>query len=344
MKGENMRLAACVLAVVCSLFSPRPIAAQTESVLRGTVVGFDGKPMRTAYVSLMPNQKQFVDAQGHFEFGIKEPGSYTIVVTGVHHRTLFLPVFFDQPRKIDVRIRLAASQYRETFGELRVLGDFNKFSEDAGGVVMKRQPDGSFAATIDWKGDSLAYVIQGVLDKDETICGTQADSFALEKGQPFIDNANNQLVSVVKPTPEGTRIVFDPRQLPRSTAPAEFEFADASIPAAAIAAADRDIKVENRRVDAARNAHVAAGGDVAKFVPDRAALLRSLERSIDQATEPVVRQYLMLRYLQYPEAQSNVAMAQRVFTDIPATSRAWSLIWAGPENTFRRIATTAHSP
>ena len=97
-------------------------------------------------------------------------------------------------------------------------------------------------------------------------------------------------------------------------------------------------------MDAARNAHVAAGGDVAKFVPDRTSLLRTLERFIGEATEPIVRQYLMLRYLQYPEAQSNVAMAQRVFTDIPATSRAWSLIWAGPENTFRRIAATAHSP
>jgi thiol-disulfide isomerase/thioredoxin len=151
-------------------------------------------------------------------------------------------------------------------------------------------------------------------------------------------------VSVLKSTGQPIRIVFDPRQVPRSTTAAWFEFGDASIPAAAIAAVDRDIKTENRRVDASREAHVAAGGDVAKFVPDRTAVLRYLERSIEDAKEPVVRQYLMLRYLQYPEAQSNVAMAQRVFAEIPATSRAWSLLWAGPENTFRRIAAAAHSP
>ena len=338
----------CSVAILLLWLGALFAAAEESVVVRGTVVGQDGKPMRAAMVvligSAISSQKQFVDPLGQFAISLKEPGSYNLIVTGVHHKTLFVPIFIDKPQAVGLRIRLAASEYRPTLTDLRLLGDFNNFSDESGGVVMQLQPDGSFVGTVDWKGETLSYVIQGVLKGTDTICGTQADAFAQDKRQPFIDNANNQLVSVIKTNGQTVRILFDPRLLPSSTTEPDIHFDDASGPTAAVASIDRMIKAERRRLNAAREAYLAAGGDPKTYSPDETVPMRRLESLIGNEQDPFTRQYLMVRYFEFTHATSNVELAQRVFAEVPAESRVWSSIWGGPENVFGRVASAANTP
>lgn len=333
----------CLLSSCVAFATPDP-----QISVRGSVVGHDGKPMRAALVVLsgqgVASQRHVADQQGSFQFAVAQPGPFTLMVVGVHHRTLFTPVFVDSPRTVELHVRLAATSFRTAMTDLRVVGDFNKFSEESGGVAMQPQPDGTFAATIDWTGETLSYQVQGALNDTSLVCGTQADSFQENRRSPFIENSSSKLLSVVNTGGRPVRLVFDPRQLPRSSAEPEVRFADPTIPAAGIAAIDRDFKIESRRYTAARNEWVAAGHDTSTFKFDNSAQQRRLEQQIADERNPLLREYLTLRYFGLPEAKSNVELARRVFSDIPPASWAWSLIWGGPNNTFLRLASVAQLP
>jgi thiol-disulfide isomerase/thioredoxin len=341
-----MRTVLSLLAILLSV-GLSVASAQQPITVRGAVVGHDGQAMRAGIARLngsgSDSQKQPLDPQGQFSFTVSSPGSYTLIVAGVHHRTLFFPVFIEEPGTIEVRVRLAASEYRTELTELRVIGDFNKFSTDTGGVAMERQADGSFAATVAWKAEKLAYQVQGVLDGTDPICGTQAESFEQDKNWPFIDNGNNQFVSVIKTSGERVRIVFDPRQLPHSTSAPEVRFSDTTGTTAWVAATDREFTLENRRISAARDAYVRAGNPPTTFKADVTEWLRQLDQRIQDERDPLRRQYLMLRYFAYPGAQTNVQLAKRALDETPPESLAWSMLWGGPQNTFSNIARVAQS-
>ena len=332
-----------------SVLSSGPLAsAQTAVTIRGVVVGHDGKPMRGGIAALSTaagsSEKQSLDAQGRFSFSVSSPGAYTLFAAGVFHRTLFTPVFVETPGTVEVNVRLATSEYRKELTDLRVIGEFNKFSTDSGGIPMERQPDGSFTATVEWKGDRLAYQVQGVLDGTDPICGTQADSFERDMAWPFFDDGNNQFVSVIRVTGDRARVVFDPGQLPHSTSAPDVQFAAPSGLTAWIAATDWQFKQENRRISAAMEAHVRAGNRPEAFNYDSTEWRRKVEQWVQQEREPLRRQYLMLRYFAYPGAKTNVELAKKALTETPPTSAAWSLLWGGPENTFTEIAKVAKLP
>ena len=336
------------LALVCTV--PATFKAADTIQIKGQLLGFDGKPMPAGCVYLnrpgIKSLKADADADGHFSVAAEKEGVYWLWAAGVHHKTLLIPILADGTQKIiDITIRLATADYVAPIEKVIVIGDFNKFSEKSGGVEMQRQSDGTFVATIESPLDALRYQLQGVQADDFPICGTQADSFEKNKDNPLIADRSFLYDSVIKAGGHPVRIVFDPNKLPRSQSDADIRFGDADSTPARIVAADRDLRKGVVRYQKSQKAYLAEGKDPKKFQYDFSSDLRTLEQRIEDQHDPLVRQFLMLRYFDFREAENNSSMAQRAFKEIPPASLAWSLLWAaGPINAFASISKAANQP
>lgn len=301
--------------------------------------------MRAAYVHIsgmgIKGRWQTADHQGSFSVALDKPGVYQLWVTGVHHQTLVLQAFIDEPRTIDLSIQLRTAQYLAEFDEVLVIGDFNKFSTASGGIKMNKRQDGTFSAVIDAKTDTVSYQLQGVQVEDP-ICGTQADAFDVRKNAAIFAGTSYNLVSVVKANAEPVEIVFDPKKLPRSQSEPEIRFHDPATPAAKIASLLAKIERLREPIRQAMRTQLAAGSR--SFDYDPKAELAAHVKLIQDEGDPLLRHYLLLSYFDLPGNEPNVQLAQRVFDEVPPSSMTWSLIGGGPENNFRRIARAANQP
>lgn len=134
------------------------------------------------------------------------------------------------------------------------------FAENDGAILMQKQADGTFSATIEFSGDTLAYKLVGVDKFGSGIAGTQADCYTRKIGR-IIDGAAANFVSVVKVKDGRVNIKFDPAQLPRSSMIlADIQFAPKnSRQASVVAITNKNREIGNARREAML-AHQQAGG------------------------------------------------------------------------------------
>jgi thiol-disulfide isomerase/thioredoxin len=305
--------------------------------------------MAASHVALhgsgIKSQKGAADREGRFSFSVEKEGGYWLWLAGVHHKTLLIPILADGNQKmIDVTVRLATADYVVPLEKVYVIGDFNKFSTKSGSIEMQKQSDGTFAATVESQSDTLRYQLSGVQTGDFPICGTQADSFEPNKENPLIADHSFLFDSVIKTGGKPVRIVFDPKKLPRSQADADIRFGEGNTTAAKIVLVDRELRKRADRYQQAAKAYVAAGKDPSKFQYDFSDELHAHEQQIENEHDPLVKQYLMLRYFNFPTSDTNSALAQRVFKEIPPAALVWSMLWAGPVNVLNAVSKAANAP
>ena len=318
--------------------------AQDSCRVRGRLTGSDGKPMRSAF--LRPygpgrsGRLQATGPDGSFSVAFPRPGGYFLVLGGVHHRTVFMPLLFERPGALDLTVRLGAADYANRFDSVRVIGSFNGFAPESA-IPMARLPDGTFGATVPCDTDTLRYQMLGVQAGGFPICGTHADTFVVDRTRPLIEGRSHSFVSTLKADRRPVRITFDAALLPRGQGQPVITFADSRGSAARIAEVERDVKRRSSRLEEAYLAFKAAGGAPDSFRWDPSPDLKDLAAQADRDRDPMVRGFLLLSCIRLAPALIDSTRAMSILAQIPPDSPLWSLVWGGPVNAFFSIARDA---
>lgn len=293
-----------------------------ETVLRGTLVGHDGKPMRQAHVHVLkpgvqqPLAKTQVDATGLFQLTTPHTGLLFIQGTGVDHAENRTAVLIEKPQILEVSMRLRSYPYLKEFNEVKIIGDFNNFNFNSAQPMVK-QADGTFTAEFEVKEKEFKYQIIGATSSTRSINGTQSESFVYDGGGDY--------QSVVTPQNGKVRIVFDPKKVSSSPGKADVRIkGNSTMSRFASLMADMSDRVE--ALNEARFAHQQSGKDPKTFSFDWSGDVVSIQDKLTSEKEPVIRHALLLQYVQLGMMGAknlDPALGQQALGEIPFESPLW---------------------
>ncbi len=319
-----MRMAALILAVILTLAD---VARADEAcLLRGRVLGHDGKPLLKARLRpIVPGARShFTDREGRFAMPLPCGTGRMVDVVGVHHEDLLLPVLPAAGETIEVEIRLRPEAWARRMDSVRVMGDFNGYAQESA-VGMARRRDGTYAATIPCDTESLRYQVLGVAADGRPTAGTMADTFFFRAGRPLAS-----IYAGRRPV----EIVFDPGRLPRSKRPAEIRFESPTSATARLYPIMRADLDEDGRLEAAYQGHVSAGGDRDSFQWDHSVYAGGLRRRLAAERDPLRRQCLMFNLVRRSLTPSDSSLAMATLDAVPPDSPLWGLAPMGPSATM----------
>jgi thiol-disulfide isomerase/thioredoxin len=301
--------------------------------------------MAAAYASIQRTglrARLDVSEDGTFAFELDEPGGYYIWLAGVHHKTLSRPLYIDTFGDVHMEVQLAHAAYVDSIDGVQVIGDFNDFSSNEGGVWMEQQADGTFVATVAAPNETLSYRLLGVQDEETAISGTHAHRYQWQKGGAMFSGRAGIFFSVLNAESDSVRVTFDPRALPRSDLSESVVFADAGSRTARICEMHEDFRARVNRAARAYDTHVEKGLDARMFEYDWSGDVAEVAGLLESEEDAVVRQYLLVKlFSRLQPASDDSLLARRVFAEVPPTSFVWSLVWGGPLNTIFKICRTA---
>jgi thiol-disulfide isomerase/thioredoxin len=203
------------------LLAATVVAAPAETVVRGTLIGYDDRPMIRSHVHLVRpfsgDSLRLVETapDGSYSLPVQEEGMLLVRFAGVHHRPVEVPIRFDeQTPELRIDVRLATYDYPDTFAAVYTAGDFNHFNLV---YPVRMQPDfgGTYSAAFKWRGERVAYQIVGIVP-GRSVNGTDAVDYAYD--------GSGDYRSIIEGSEEGITVVFDPRRLVRSDRPRELRF------------------------------------------------------------------------------------------------------------------------
>lgn len=297
-------------------------AACAQTTVQGTVTGADGRPMRMANVFLVaPNEARAVSAveagrDGRFVLHIESTGIWMLQFTGVGCREHRVALFLDHPQTILLDVQLESYRYLSDLSKATITGDFNRWNI-LSAVPMRKQQDGTYAARVATKADTVAYRLNNVR-KGDAVEGTQADR--------YVPSGTGSYVSIVEAKAGSAMITFDPRRLLRTKGKARVAFGQAGPGVARFAAVHDELQ---RYQDSYMFAFEDAirSGNRKDFNFKWSGPMSSVEQEIKKETHPAVREELLLNGLTL--AMMAKATDEKVYRSsvegISPASRVWSL-------------------
>lgn len=353
-----------------TLFALLATAVPTEAQTRvhGSLLGADGQPMPKAHVIVQdgPVDTTIVaaaDERGRFSLPLPEMGGYGVYFTGVHHKTLEMPLLVTSRGPIEMNVRLGTYDYENAIDSVWVTTTSNGYKKK-GGTLMKKDGE-AFSATLSMDADTLAYQIIGVRKSRSsrsiyTVSGTNADWHMFNDSGPFWDSQSDY-VSVLEGREESPKDVeFRLGALPSPGQEPSVQSADSTVEE--IASIYRETEAMAQRIgkkartyrplykqastDEERNALQDSIQQIMRQFTD--SLTAPVRQRIEQEDTPLLRQWLMLRYfdeLDPPDADS--MLARRVLREVSPTSPLWSYeAWSrvGASNLIAKLAWKANAP
>lgn len=334
--------------IVLLLFCVNFINAQNETIIKGTLVGYDGKPMIKAHVhpdfigvhltrpSTMPDTKSIksihVEKDGTFELRTEETGIFILQFTGVHHHIHDVALYLDQPKSLELKIRLRTYNYVDNFNNVKIIGDFNDFSFETA-QKLEKQSDETYIAKFKttprfYRGtsDKFAYQLLGAAKDMRSINGTQSDDYEYDGAGDY--------KSIIFPKDTVVKIIFDPAKLIRSDAKAEIKFLNTDSTTMKFS---QIYDEQKKRLDDYQKAladHMLSGKPrfyrgkpFEELVYDWSIELEIIKNRLEQETNPLLRQTLLLNYIEITGFQKNpdTSYAKKCLEEIQPTSPLWSL-------------------
>jgi thiol-disulfide isomerase/thioredoxin len=302
------------------------IKTERTTTITGKLLGSDGNPMPKADVHLLRfNQsKPLVSLQaakdGNFRLTTNESGLFTLQFTGVNHKSREVVLLIEKPVEVEINAKLKTYDYATDFGKVKIIGDFNNFSFDSAKEMVK-QMDGTFVAEFDATGEKLAYQLLGLTENGGSVNGTQSDDYIYDGGGDYR--------SVVTPAGGRAKIVFNPNLLTRSNARAQITFRDANSTAARFASIYEAILERRKLFQKAITAYKKTGKPLDEFNYNWSADMAALSRQIAREKNPLLRQALLLGYLDLGYgtfgAKLDSVLAAKTLAVISPTSSLWSI-------------------
>lgn len=309
------------LIVLCLL--PFALAmGRQETVIRGKLLGHDGKPMKQAHVHLLkpgesqPLAKALVEAEGSFRIATSQTGLLFLQGTGVDHAEHRAALLIEKPQSLEVEMQLKTYPFLKEFADVKIMGDFNGFNFNTA-KPMDKLADGTYTAEFEVKEKTFKYQLVGLTPTARSVNGTMSEDFVYDNGGDY--------QSVVTPRNGKVRIVFDPKNVKSSDARAEILIKGNPVlnrlASLMVAMTDRLEKANE-----ARSAHQRAGKDMKTFNYDWSKDVATLADQIRSENDPTIRQTLLLNYVQlgmFGVKGLDPALGKEALESIPFESPLW---------------------
>ncbi|MEO8231283.1 MAG: TlpA disulfide reductase family protein [Ignavibacteriota bacterium] len=170
------------------------IQSEFPQSISGELTSCTGAHLIRADIQIISNTPSFpkpiikvlkVNEDGKFYIPSEFIGFYKIRFCGIDHKPLEVPFFINNNENITVKIKLEANRIDDS-SELKIIGDFNNYSKGKSAILMEKNGDGKYVATITATADTLAFQILESSNKNNPINKTQADYFYLEDDGNYI--------------------------------------------------------------------------------------------------------------------------------------------------------------
>ena len=294
-----------------------------ESVISGKLLGHDGKPMAMAHVHLIkatsPKPIASVEAskEGNFTISTKEKGLFFLHCTGVHHMEYRALVLIEKPGPVSLEARLGTYKYVDELKAVMIIGDFNNFDFGSAKSMAKLE-NGTYQGEFETKAEKFKYQIWSVEATQRSVNGTQSEAFEYDNGGDY--------QSVVTPKDGKAKIIFDPKLLVRSNSEPQVRFTDGNKQIHGLANLFNEMLRRGQLFSKAIAAYRASGKDMKDFKYDWSKEVSSLASSIRVEKDPLLRQMLLLSYMQLSQMGANLETeyGKMALSEIPPDSPLWA--------------------
>ncbi len=308
-----------LLVMVCFVAA----MSQEQTVIKGSLLGHDGKPMLKGHVHVLkpghqrPLASMEATKEGSFEIKTGESGILIVQGTGVNHLQFQAALIIEKPTVVEMELRLGTFLYPSEITQVKIMGDFNNFNFNTA-REMERQPDGTFAAEFETTAEKFKYQVYGIATPPHSINGTHSEDYEYDGGGDYR--------SVLTPQNGKVRVIFDPKKLVRSDTPPSVRVTNNPL-LNRIASIASEMFMRDAMLQGAAEQHRQAGKDMKEFRYDWSSEKLKLTGQIEAEKDPKVRQLLLLSYLrlgQLGERDLDAGLALRALNEIPPESPLWS--------------------
>lgn len=321
------------ILLICGL--PGPLQAQ--SVITGTLLGHDGKPMKETMMLMTvgaPGETTItiqVDEKGRFRHETYDTGLHFLNFVGVNHRPQQAVIHIDKHRKVKMNVRLSPPDYTEDLSRAELWTNNGK--SPINGKRLEKQPDGKFTSVFETNETSVEYLIRNVTGSREPVTGTNArEYFILPYGGMFA-----VIFGVEKPVNGKVTIELDPQKLVRNSTEIISPFSDDRFPDAQLTDIYREIN------------------DLTHFVAADRTALQQLHNRILKEKNRVLRHAMWIKYLNmvFPNPETghttpaeliDPKIISQALDELTPTSPFWMLRWLFPDDCVQKAAIAAAQP
>jgi hypothetical protein len=325
---RRVALTVMFMVLACSCGRQKPQGITEQSVLTGRISGSGNRAPAQAWVDVLEpdssgTPKRFqVASDGAFTATASKIGVTRLSFAGALHNSFSVALLLEKPSQIRLDIRLAPYEWESKFEEIKVIGDFNEFSRDAGCVVMVKQPNGTYAAELaNLAGDRMGYQLIGIVRGSTLpVPGPAYDD--------LVTDSNGGFVSRLTIRNGAVRIVFDPTSLPRSATGAGVNFADSNLEVARIAALDAEMRRRQEEYRQAAAQFRGFGGSMRDFRHDWSKDIARLKQQLERESNPTLRQMLWISLLDLKRMRAqevDEVTARQALAEIPPDALIWEL-------------------
>lgn len=299
---------------------------QGNSKIKGMVVGYNNEPMALAHVHLTPANSNFltdnaiqqveVNKDGTFELEIEKPGSYTLHLTGVHHKRYTTPINIDGAKNIEITAKLGTLQQRFNRDSYGLSANSNNYNIMGGMKALKTgENEYTFqitAADLPLKYQfAYGFPVAGVSDKYELITSLRYGS--------------DHYVAVIEDLKEPYEISVDVSKFPPASLEPEVSFGNEK--QNKLAEIQQYVHEQELAYARARSNHLASGRELSSFAYDWSEAVNLLtsefETSSDKEMKEVITVYQLkigLNGVTLDEEVSSYALQ-----NISPASNAWAI-------------------
>jgi len=322
------------LGLVFFLFVPLLAFSQPKSIIQGRILGADGRPMPCAHAHIDGGLGHFdpipclhdvnysrvqANPDGSFELSINLSGALCLVLTGVGHQMMQIPLPIEKPVNLQIEARLSGLRYSDDLSNVEVAYDFEDIARGKR-IPMKRQSDGTFAAQIPTDKKEIKYRLLNIGGSGpiEGVNGTTAHAYE------YLDEG--VYTSIVRPSNGIARIIFDPSKLQRSNSPQEFSFGDPNSVQGRFAERHRQFTDAKQRYQKAMQDHLSSGRSLKTFSFDWSGVLKDIRTSLKTERSPLLRDQLVIQYLELARMAAegiDTTFLRAKISQVSPTSLAW---------------------
>lgn len=150
-----------------------------QSVITGTLLGNDGKPMKKTIVLMAVGEAAAAttviiqpDENGQFRQESKHTGLHFLNFAGADHVQQQAVIYIEEPRAVKLNIRLDQPDYKEDLRLAEIYSNSEKASFN--GQRLQKLPNGKFGAVFHTNESSIQYVIRNATNSGMPVTGTSS--------------------------------------------------------------------------------------------------------------------------------------------------------------------------
>jgi thiol-disulfide isomerase/thioredoxin len=328
----------CSVLLLC--FSLLAGCSPDHSRISGTLLGADGKPMPLAHVQLtylthnqiideyVMQSKPFVrvqvDSSGNFELPSPDRGAFSLLLWGVGHRRLEVPLLLNKPTDVSLHVRLGAISISANAMGADI--GFNLEKKLWGERLrLAKQPDGLLKGELHGVDSVIRYRFEGCVPMDPmeclgvTLLGTSAERYEL------MPDGRYSAVQRVKDSSVSIR--FDPTVAAQLTQQADWSFADSTSVQARFVRRLFRFRDWMAEMDKGEITHIAQGQESRTFSWPWKAKADQITDELQREPHGEVRSELIVELLQaavYDRSAVDEANLRRWVKEVEPTSLVWA--------------------